>query len=834
MAAVDAKQLELWIKEVHSVCPHVPKDAIKQDLIKTKSAEQTINRIFDGAIDLVTNADEALTDEIPEDAYDDSIKTQVIISPNNKNRDELVALALAVAESSRSTSKPLAGVAKVQPKSKAKFAAPRVVSAPKISITPKIPPIATYVDDETLINKAIRESLLDSPSPIRPIVAVPTTTTTPKQRGRKPKTSTIQVPEPRDTNQPAITSLMTPQKSPSVDTSINVSYNLDELLGKYSGTPLRSDKSFNLNDSNASDMLMPTSMGDYDMVYLDDEKHSASPFPRMYTSPPSARPPVTQSTPSVPNHTQTRLTKSSSAIPEFILDDDDDEIPLKRNGRTNTARKLALPQGPEMDLDDSVIDLTDNVNIEKLVQSAMAKSRVNPSTMAIDNDDIEPFEINDSQEDVIMAVDYDEDPTSRRNNNNNGGNNSNNVNRANGGYFDYVPDEMGVEDYENYNNALNNFDDNCGSNNNNTQLKLSTTSLKKSIESTKSATSEAPTATAATKKKSAGTKSKEKSPNGKAGKKKNDKQALEELTVLIDRRLLEQAGGADVLSFLQKNNCKTQIQDLKLANTILWRRKTKNEETEQEEEYEEKFLLVKVTATDLATLISKDMLIKHYDMLKTSYVGYRITYLIEGLDAYLKDSVKEKSASMRNIVLSMSDSQVPSATAVTNKKKKEDSERRLMRKDFDEALLVLQIEKGCSVRKTYDANETADTVYRFTSSIAQIPYKKQEPAFETFCAESALGGRKSAKTIYEAWIAQLEQINSVSKQIAEAIAKKFPTLRSLVNMYLSTGMTEREKKLLLAELRIESFGAPGRKVGPAISEKVYRVFVETNGAAKIN
>jgi hypothetical protein len=490
---------------------------------------------------LVTNADEALTDEIPEDAYDDSIKTQVIISPNNKNRDELVALALAIAESSGSTSKPLAGVAKVQPKSKAKFTAPRVVSAPKISITPKIPPIATYVDDETLINKAIRESLLDSPSPIKPIVAVPTTTTTPKQRGRKPKTSTIQVPEPRDTNQPAITSLMTPQKSPSVDTSINVSYNLDELLGKYSGTPLRSDKSFNLNESNASDMLMPTSMGDYDMVYLDDEKHSASPFPRTYTSPPSARPPVTQSTPSVPNHTQTRLTKSSSAIPEFILDDDDDEIPLKRNGRTNTARKLALPQGPEMDLDDSVIDLTDNVNIEKLVQSAMAKSRVNPSTMAIDNDDIEPFEINDSQEDVIMAVDYDEDPTSRRNNNNNGGNNSNNVNRANGGYFDYVPDEMGVEDYENYNNAVNNFDDNCGSNNNNTQLKLSTTSLKKSIESTKSATSEAPTATAATKKKSAaGTKSKEKSPNGKAGKKKNDKQALEELTVLIDRRLLEQ------------------------------------------------------------------------------------------------------------------------------------------------------------------------------------------------------------------------------------------------------------------------------------------------------
>ncbi len=89
----------------------------------------------------------------------------------------------------------------------------------------------------------------------------------------------------------------------------------------------------------------------------------------------------------------------------------------------------------------------------------------------------------------------------------------------------------------------------------------------------------------------------------------------------------------------------------------------------------------------------------------------------------MKDSVKATSASMRNIVLSMSDSQVPSSVSVTNKKKKDDSERRLMRKDFDEALLVLQIEKGCSIRKTFDANETADTVYRFTSSIAQIPYK---------------------------------------------------------------------------------------------------------------
>ena len=44
-----------------------------------------------------------------------------------------------------------------------------------------------------------------------------------------------------------------------------------------------------------------------------------------------------------------------------------------------------------------------------------------------------------------------------------------------------------------------------------------------------------------------------------------------------------------------------------------------------------------------------------------------------------------------------------------------------------------------------------------------------------------------------------------------------------------------EKRNLLADIRMEGFnGGPGRKIGPAISEKIYRVFVETNGAVKIN
>jgi hypothetical protein len=43
----------------------------------------------------------------------------------------------------------------------------------------------------------------------------------------------------------------------------------------------------------------------------------------------------------------------------------------------------------------------------------------------------------------------------------------------------------------------------------------------------------------------------------------------------------------------------------------------------------------------------------------------------------------------------------------------------------------------------------------------------------------------------KAWIDQLEQIHSVSRPIAEAIARHYPTPRSLFDIYLSDSFTER-------------------------------------------
>jgi hypothetical protein len=43
----------------------------------------------------------------------------------------------------------------------------------------------------------------------------------------------------------------------------------------------------------------------------------------------------------------------------------------------------------------------------------------------------------------------------------------------------------------------------------------------------------------------------------------------------------------------------------------------------------------------------------------------------------------------------------------------------------------------------------------------------------------------------KAWIEQLEQIHSVSRPVAESIARHYPTPRSLFDLYFSEGLTER-------------------------------------------
>lgn len=73
------------------------------------------------------------------------------------------------------------------------------------------------------------------------------------------------------------------------------------------------------------------------------------------------------------------------------------------------------------------------------------------------------------------------------------------------------------------------------------------------------------------------------------------------------------------------------------------------------------------------------------------------------------------------------------------------------------------------------------------------------------------------------------QISGVSYQVAKTVTATYPTFLSLMKMYECEGMTERSKENLLASLERAESTSAARKLGPAISRKIYLTFNEVDG-----
>lgn len=80
------------------------------------------------------------------------------------------------------------------------------------------------------------------------------------------------------------------------------------------------------------------------------------------------------------------------------------------------------------------------------------------------------------------------------------------------------------------------------------------------------------------------------------------------------------------------------------------------------------------------------------------------------------------------------------------------------------------------------------------------------------------------------WLNQLLQIPGVSYPIAKAITNEYPTAYSLIQVYQSEGLTEATKMALLENLVRVGPSSSSKRIGPSISQKIYRLFTEEDGS----
>lgn len=222
--------------------------------------------------------------------------------------------------------------------------------------------------------------------------------------------------------------------------------------------------------------------------------------------------------------------------------------------------------------------------------------------------------------------------------------------------------------------------------------------------------------------------------------------------------------------------------------------------------------------------------------------------LIEGLQSFIK---ARQQARYREIMNSRKSKKRTNDQTIT------DSSNFISEQSIEKILIEIQLNSQCNIFQTKNAKESADFIVGITKNLAEAPYKKQTTIID-FRAGGSAGSiryisekvnedeegelqiaKKKDLSNSEIWCNQLMEIPSVTAKIANTIAKVYPSPRSLLDAYKRIDRScnnEHErielKKNLLKDIQCEWGIGEGarmdqrsmRKLGPAISAKIYAVF----------
>ncbi|XP_016504456.1 uncharacterized protein LOC107822427 isoform X2 [Nicotiana tabacum] len=82
------------------------------------------------------------------------------------------------------------------------------------------------------------------------------------------------------------------------------------------------------------------------------------------------------------------------------------------------------------------------------------------------------------------------------------------------------------------------------------------------------------------------------------------------------------------------------------------------------------------------------------------------------------------------------------------------------------------------------------------------------------------------------WLKALVAIPKVQPRFAIAIWKKYPTMKSLLHVYMDPSKSVHEKEFLLKDLKVENMLGDDRKLGEICSRRVYRILMAQSGSIK--
>jgi hypothetical protein len=293
---------------------------------------------------------------------------------------------------------------------------------------------------------------------------------------------------------------------------------------------------------------------------------------------------------------------------------------------------------------------------------------------------------------------------------------------------------------------------------------------------------------------------------------KKAKKGLEfHLFIMIDSSLQNVDLGADLTDFLDSLEVNYKFSEKAFDNSLLWTSARRMNIDKKDEEY---------TYTPELVLLyyNNAMFIQDYTKGK---IRKDLTMLNE---FYAKDPVKKM------IIFQSVGDTLFNNTDVT-------------RQMYDDFLIEVTVKFRMDYVELKTVTETYSYIRDLHHCLEKIPEKKKQATDEL--EANVRVGKIAKKACLEGftdklsniWISFLMNIPMVSETKAIAIAKRYPTYKSLMEIYISEEISHKKKELLLTDVEIDTGMGEydvNRKIGKKISKRIYYVMCSTDPNQKID
>lgn len=151
-----------------------------------------------------------------------------------------------------------------------------------------------------------------------------------------------------------------------------------------------------------------------------------------------------------------------------------------------------------------------------------------------------------------------------------------------------------------------------------------------------------------------------------------------------------------------------------------------------------------------------------------------------------------------------------------------------VRSAVDDALAHALVFEGVGCRLEESGHEAATAACRATRAVAEEPYRKKLST-----AQRHLDDRKGKTQMLtgNAFARMLCSFPSIADDASRAITSVYPTVASLMRMYLDPDLGHKEKADLLADLQS---GTKGRRLGPKASQKIFNIMTSRDPAITVS